>query len=207
MSEVIELNTGFASFALYQAVHLHFISPYDYFLYNGKTTITKDGFAKRKDRFTFHKLARKYNIHDMRNFFVANMLEKADRWTHEFIEPDAEDCYKNWQKRNQSLTYIFEQNVEKLMDLVDTPKQLLEVKTGNFPILLTQFLQNEICIETLVIMNDILGFFKSWDKKIDDDIFWPDIKLKCEKYTPFLRYDEDKFRNILKEKTKKYAQA
>jgi hypothetical protein len=46
-----------------------------------------------------------------------------------------------------------------------------------------------------------------WDKKIDDDIIWPDFKLKCEKYTPFLHYDKNKFKEILKEKIKENAEA
>lgn len=63
----------------------------------------------------------------------------------------------------------------------------------------------QISLETLVILNDIMNFFPMWNKKIDDDILWPDFKMKCEKYTPFLNYDKVKFKEILKEKIKEYA--
>jgi len=63
----------------------------------------------------------------------------------------------------------------------------------------------QVSLETLVILNDLLKFFPMWDKKIDDDIIWPDFKMKCEKYSPFLNYDKDKFKIILKDKIKEHA--
>jgi hypothetical protein len=44
-----------------------------------------------------------------------------------------------------------------------------------------------------------------WEKKIIDDIVWPELKNKCEKYKPFLFYDKNKMKNILQEKIKDYA--
>ena len=41
-------GTGFAAFALYNALKLHFTSKsYDYFKYNGKTNVTKTTFTER----------------------------------------------------------------------------------------------------------------------------------------------------------------
>jgi hypothetical protein len=31
--------------------------------------------------------------------------------------------------------------------------------------------------------------------------------MRCEKYKPFLNYDENKFKNILKEKMREHAEA
>jgi hypothetical protein len=46
-----------------------------------------------------------------------------------------------------------------------------------------------------------------WSKKIEDDIIWPNWEMKILKYKPFLNYDKVKFKAILKEKIKEYAEA
>jgi hypothetical protein len=61
-------------------------------------------------------------------------------------------------------------------------------------------MQNEVTIETVVILNDMMNFFPMWEKKITDDIIWPNWKLRLQKYSPFLIYDKPKFKAILKEK-------
>jgi hypothetical protein len=44
-----------------------------------------------------------------------------------------------------------------------------------------------------------------WDKKISDTIVWPSMRNKFVKYAPFIDYDKDKFKSILKETLKEYA--
>ena len=205
-------NGGFASFALYHALHLHFTSKsYDYVKYNGKTNITKDTFMRRKDRFTFYKLSRKYSIIELKDFFIANLLEKTDRWTNEFLGPESEDDYKKWQKRTQSLTYTFGNDIIELFNTLSDkdlgPEYLITVIDGQYPLLLNMMMQKEISIESLVVLNTLLNFFPMWEKKIDDTYVWPNIKMRCEKYKPFLNYDENKFKSILKENMREHAEA
>ena len=62
-------NTGFAAFAMWNALKLHFTSDsYDYFKYNGKTNVSKQSFTTRKDKYQFYKLSRKYSLEDFINF-------------------------------------------------------------------------------------------------------------------------------------------
>jgi hypothetical protein len=194
-------NSGFAAYALYNALHLHFTSKsYDYFKYNGKTNVTKDTFAKKKDKFTFYKLSRKYSITDLKYFYIANLLENPDQWSNELLSQDAEEIFKRWQKTNQSLTYIVQNDLDKLLDLVNNPNDLLRVKDNEHPILMLNVMSKSTQLETLIIMEDILNFFSMWDKKIIETYIWPSFKMKCLKYKPFLNYDKNKFKTILKEK-------
>jgi hypothetical protein len=55
------------------------------------------------------------------------------------------------------------------------------------------------------ILNDIMNFLPMWSKKITDDVVWPTYKRKIEKYTPFIVYDKEKFKESLKESLKEYA--
>lgn len=103
------------------------------------------------------------------------------------------------------MTYIFENDIIYLLSNGASPNEMLEVKPNSYPILMNLVQLKQVSLETLIILNEMLNFFPMWDKKIDDDIIWPDFKMKCEKYAPFLRYDPAKFKKILKEKIKEYA--
>ena len=192
-------NTGFEAFALYNALKTHFTSSsYDFFKYNGKTNVSKDSFMKNKAKYQFYKLSRKYSLEQLRNFFLANFIYGDSTWVGEMLGPEGDKAYSKWQKTNQSLTYVFENDIIRLVGN-DAPEQMLVVNDGQHPKLLREVMSGTIAIETMVILNDIMNFFPMWNRKISDDIIWPNWRLKCEKYAPFVTYDKVKFKNILKE--------
>jgi len=192
-------NTGFDAFALYNALKTHFTSSsYDFFKYNGKTNVSKDSFMKNKAKYQFYKLSRKYSLEQLRNFFLANFIYGDSTWVGEMLGPEGDKAYSKWQKTNQSLTYVFENDIIRLVGN-DAPDQMLIVNDGQHPKLLREVMSGTIAIETMVILNDIMNFFPMWNRKISDDIIWPNWRLKCEKYAPFVTYDKVKFKNILKE--------
>jgi hypothetical protein len=201
-----EEGSGFSAFAIFNAIKLHFTSDsYDFFRYNGKSNVTKENFANRKDKYSFYKLSRKYRNEDLLNFYIANFLVKDVSWIGDITGVEGEENYKQWQKRNQSLNYRFKEDILYLMDKVSVVTDLIKVKDGQYPLLLNQTMQGNVSIETLSILNHMMGFFDMWNKKISDTIIWPSWKRKCEKYTPFIKYDEAKFKETFKEAIKEYA--
>ena len=207
MSFQFEEGGGFSAFALYNAIKLHFTSDsYDFFKYGGKTNVSKSNFAVRKDKYSFYKLSRKYSLQDLRDFYVANFLVKNVSWIGEIANEEGESNYKDWQKRNQSLTYRFKEDIMYILDETDgNPNDSLKVVDGQHPQLLRYVWGHDVSIETLVILNDTLNFLPMWDKKITDTIVWPEWKRKIDGYSPFVNYDKDKFVSILKESLKDYA--
>jgi hypothetical protein len=142
---------------------------------------------------------------ELKDYYVANFLTNDIQWVGDVLGPDAEETFKKWQKRIQSLTYTFENDIIKLLDRVDNPNELLMVKKNEFPLLMQCAQQGDIALETLIILDDLMNFFPMWEKEIYDDIVWPNFRTKCMKYKPFLHYDKEKFKQILKEKVKEYA--
>ena len=192
-------NSGFAAFAMFHALKLHFTSDsYDYVKYNGKTNVTKTTFSTRKDKYSFYRLSRKFGLTELRDYYIANFMVEDIQWVGDILGPESEDNYKKWQKRIQSLTYTFENDIIKLLDRVDNPNDLLIVRNNEFPLLMQYVQQKDIALETLIILNDLMNFFPMWEKEIYDDLVWPNFKRKCEKYKPFLSYDKVKFKQILK---------
>lgn len=191
---------GFEAYALYNALKLHFTTKYDYVKYNGKSSVSKDSFMLRKDKFSYYKLSRKYKQEELFGFYVANLLVKPKSWIGDLISEDADSEYKVWLKTQQSITYLFEQDVALLFDMVDKPEDLLRVVDGQYPLLYNMLLQDKIRLETVIILNDMMKFLPMWSRKIEDDIVFPDFVLRCEKYKPFLNYDKAKLMQKLKEK-------
>jgi hypothetical protein len=201
-----EEGSGFSAFAIFNAIKLHFTSDsYDFFRYNGKSNVTKQNFANRKDKYSFYKLSRKYRNEELLNFYIANFLVKDVNWIGDITGVEGEENYKMWQKRNQSLNYRFKEDIMYLMGKVSVGSDMIKVKDGQYPLLLNETMQGAVTIETLSILNHMMGFFEMWNKKISDTIIWPTWKRKCEKYTPFIHYDESKYKETFKEAIKEYA--
>lgn len=195
--------TGYEAFALFNSLKLHFTQDsYDYFKYNGKSNVSVDAFENRKDKYHFYKLSRLYpNKEECALFIISNLLDKDNLWVGELLEPDAEVKFLARQKVIQSLSYTFENEVNKIFDECKNPNDLLRTN-GEYPKLLSMALFKEIQIETLCVLNSILNFVPMWTNKIDDTIRWPMYRKKILKYSPFINYDQTKFKSILKKALK-----
>lgn len=204
-------NTGFASFALYNSLKLHFTSDsYDYFKYNGKTNVSTATFTKRKDKYSFYKLSRKYSLEDLKDFYIANFISGNGDWVGDMTGPDGDEHYKKWQKTQQSLTYTFENDIIYLLDKVDgaefwTMDDYFKPIDGGWPNIITRLMKEDISLETVCILVDIVGCMPRWEKEITDDLIWPTWHRLIKKYTPFIQYDKEKVLHILKKKIREYA--
>ena len=109
---------------------------------------------------------------------------------------EGESRYEAWKKRNQSLSYVFKEETQKLFEdqKVD---EVFDCIKGHPPIL-KNFLNGNISIETLVIYDKIFLFGKDFDKKLLDPV-WETVSMKMKKYSPFLNIDVQRYRKLLKE--------
>jgi len=190
---------GYDLYGLYQAIKLHFTSEkYNFFQYDGKTRISIDAFQKRRDKFLFHRLARKYRDEEMVPFLVANFVHSDDNWTKSLLEEEAEETYREWKRVTDSMTKVYVEDLQKIATK-ETFNDLFKVEDGQFPKLLVAFLQKDVTIETLVILNNIFNFISIWDKKISDDIIYPKVSRKVRKYGAFLAVNVDKYKQLTKE--------
>jgi hypothetical protein len=203
-------NTGFAAYALWNALKLHFTSEsYDYFKYNGKTNVSKQTFTTNKSKYQFYKLSRKYDLDELKNFYIANFIQGKGDWVGDLLQ-DGDENYTKWQKTQQSLTYTFENDIIQMFDSVDgaefwTIEDYFKPIDGGWPMLITKMMHEKISLETVCILVDILGCMPRWEKQITEDIIWPTHRRIIKKYTPFISYDKEKCKQMLKEKIKQYA--
>lgn len=188
----------FDAYIQYLSLKNHFSKDkYDYHKYGGKSKASIESFNKRKDKYWFEKLSRQKSDEEIKNFYIANLVEADDPntlWIGNVIR-FGETSYKEWVKRQQSLQYIFTQQSQEMLSSSNL-EELFDCSRQHPPIL-KMFLSGKIDIETLVIWDKIFLFRNNFDKKLLDPI-WESVSMKIKKYTPFLNIVVFKYRKILK---------
>ena len=187
------MMSAFECYQEYLALKNHFSKPtYDYFKYNGKIKLNAASFDRRKDKLFFQKLAKHPDVH---NFLIANLSENEKSWIRELAySEEAEKTYKSWLKRQQSLSYVFKQ---ELGNLDIRFNENLICRDNEHPFLLKLYLGKQVSLDTLCLLLDISGAKKHWDSKMQYDLIWDTIRIKVEKYSPFITCDKDKMKNIV----------
>ena len=187
---------GFKAYKYYMAVKLHFTSKkYNVFETRGHVKGTREAFNSRNDRYIFEKLAQRYpDDRDIIQFFVSNFAYGND--TAIYGNGEAEEAYAEWQKRKQSITRVFIDDLANVMNFCDIHKfntdGIFKNIDGDLPVLTSMFLSGKITIESLRIIDDIEPFVNSW---VDDPmiaIVLGDKLLRIEKLKGFVKYDKDK---------------
>jgi len=192
------MNDPFESYKLYNALKLHFETDgYDAIKYHFKTSVKPTSFFKRKDKFFFAKLAKTYES-ELKDFYIANFKNDV-KYVGDMLNEGGEKYYRDHKKIMESLTYQFQTDINKLYDMDISFDELLVAEENNHPLIIKLWMQEEILLETIVILDSILGFVERENKKITDTIIWPDIYRKIMKYKPFVKFDRDKCLNLLKE--------
>ena len=192
-------------FRLYYAIRLHFTTNYDFFKYRGKTRKFGNLDSKRGKNFIF-RLEKKYG-NEFANFLVCMFasIKKEDVRLECLITSENEKIYDKWKTRMQSLPYHFEQDLNFLKDLEVSFNDLFKcsvvrngVKTKSHPLILKHYIKGDVNLETLIIIDIVLGYFTHWDSVMSDDFLWKELHFKIKKYKPFLSISKDRYKEILK---------
>ena len=181
--------TPVETYQSYLALKLHFEGKYDYFKYGGKTSASAESFEKRKDKFKFVKLSTKLSDPQILDYYLANFI-RGKKWIGDFDKT-------NWlehKKVNQSLEYVYQNDIEKLSTIAENFDILFKVGEGTHPKLVKAYLGKKISLETLVILEKVLHYREQFDAKISETYIWPKVSLLIKKYEPFLQIDVRAFR-------------
>lgn len=184
----------------YLAMKQHFTKDsYDYLKYCGRVKASANAFNKRKDRYFFERMSRQKSDEEIEQFFIANFASCDDPQSLYIadIVKNGEKTYVAWQKRNQSLSYIFKGEIESVFSGKDFDS-FFKSEENRHPQIVKEFLKQNISLETLVILDRILGYKSKFDKKLTDPV-WVLISKRITKYSPFLHIDVFRYKKILKE--------
>ncbi len=186
----------FESYKLYNALKLHFETDgYDAVKYNYKSNVTPQSFFKRKDKYFFAKLAKKYNG-NLKDFYISQFVN-TESYVGDMMDEEADKHYTNYKRIQESIHRVFSIDINKLGEQERKFDELFKSYHGQLPLVIKLWLQDEISLETVVILDSILGFIERESDKISDTIIWPDLKRRINKYKPFVNYTKDKCMKLL----------
>lgn len=195
---------GFDVYKIYLGVKLHFTTDsYDYIKYGGKSNAKLDTFTKRKDRYFFHKLSKRYNERDILDYFVANFVLNGDSWIGDLITNESVENFTKYRKYNESFKYHFRDDCVRINDDFISKRIRFDdgfgVPNGQHPRLLRLLIQRKINFQTAIYLNKHLSFFKNWDKEINEKVVWPKISGTMKRLTPFLNFNVTEAKMIMKD--------
>ena len=171
---------GFDVYRTYLAMKLHFSSDkFDFFQYDGKVNAKEETYQSRNDFYFFETLARKHTEQEIKEFMLASFVA-------------AENPSKVW------IGEDFDAVVEHMESTKTTFNNLFEAMGGHPP-LLKLYVKRQLHLETLIILDMVLGYVRIWDKEMRDPL-WETLSFKIKKYKPFLSIPSKKYKALLLDK-------
>ena len=187
--------TPFQCYQRYLVLKKHFGDPgFNGEKYNWKTNASLASFDKRRDKYYFHTLSKKL---DPEGLLVSNLVDNPDMWIRDLVQsPEASSCYTSWVKRRDSLTRVFQSELELLDDDMKSNFLVLD----QWPPVFVLYKQKKLSLETMVLLDDTLSLIPYWDKTIKENVVWPILRNKIVKYKPFIQYDKKKIKEVFKDR-------
>ena len=123
---------GFEVYKTYLALKLHFSKDnYNFFTFNGKSRASLQSFEKRKDKYFFKKIGSKYNEKEIVNFLLSHFIEDDNCWIGN-ISVNKSKTYTEWNNKIQSMSFVFQNEMDALSDIEEDFDSLFRVKNGIF---------------------------------------------------------------------------
>lgn len=160
-------NNGYQAYQIYQSLKLHFTTDYDAVKYNYKTSVKQSSFDRRRDRYFFEKLSRRFNKEELIHYFTANLIENQKVW----IGDMSDEIYSAYVARYDKLTYMFDEDVKFLYNKGYTFDQLCSITEDcSTNPLLEALRAHEIRLETVVLLDILVNFLKRLRSIISDPL-------------------------------------
>lgn len=191
--------TGYQAYVCYLAMFRHFKTDgYDFIKYRGKVKVKRSTYDSRKDKYQFEKLARKYKYEELVGLLVSHFsLKDGGLWIGDILTDDFASGHLSWQKRMQSISFVFEQDLLKLKEL-DVPFDKLFKCIDGHPHIIKMLLGQHIAIESVIILDKAIHFIKNIQEPLQDDFVFEILNKRIYKYSKFIQIqDIQKYKDII----------
>lgn len=194
---------GFKAYRYYLALKLHFTTDkFNVFENKGNVRGSYESFNARNDKHLFDKLARKFSTdQELIQFMVAQFVYNNPTFIYGLEQAD--DNYTEWCKVKQSITKIFQDDLNQLQLEVEkysyTVDQLFNCTLNDFPVIIKLYLGKRIHPQTLAILTDMgtpvaeLANNPSVGLVLDNEL------RIIYKMSGFFKYDKEKLSKIFNE--------
>ena len=156
---------GFQTYQIYQSLKLHFTTDYDAVKYNYKTAVRQDTFERRRDRYFFEKLSRRFNKEKLIHYFTANLVHNPKVWIGDMTE----EIYNDYIARYDKLTYMVTQDMKLMAEKGYSFDDICSTSDNNSANPLLESLRaDEIHLESVVLVDILVNFLKRLKRDLND---------------------------------------
>jgi hypothetical protein len=120
-----------------------------------------------------------------------------------FAIEEANEYYLEWQKRKQSISRIFKDDLNTIE--LESQKnalsldQIINFTLNEYPSIIKLYLGKKIAIESISILNDLLDFIPKWKQNPSAMLILESDIRKIEKIKGFVKYEQEKIKPIFNE--------
>jgi hypothetical protein len=158
---------GYQTYQIYQSLKLHFTTDYDAVKYNYKTAVRQDTFERRRDRYFFEKLSRRFNKEKLIHYFTANLIHNPKVW----IGDMKEETYNEYISRYDKLTYMVTQDMKLMAEKGYSFDDICSTSDNNSTNPLLESLRaDEIHLESVVLVDILVNFLKKLKRDLNDPL-------------------------------------
>lgn len=180
--------TGFRAFQYYIALKLHFTKPtFSVFKNKGFLKGSYERYLSRQDYRLYENLARQYpEDKTLIQFLASNMMYNNFGVVYEMSR--GEENFREYQRRRQSITKIFTDDLYHLLNNGIYIKKPLQFSKS----VLDYYIGKKITLETVRILDDCMGNTISLLKNTEAAMLFTEDLLILEKSKGFVKYDINK---------------
>jgi hypothetical protein len=120
-----------------------------------------------------------------------------------FAIEEANEYYLEWQKRKQSISRIFKDDLNTIE--LESQKnalsldQIINFTLNEYPSIIKLYLGKKIAIESISILNDLLDFIPKWKQNPSGMLILESDIRRIEKLKGFVKYEQEKIKPIFNE--------
>lgn len=190
----------------YKSLKLHFTpsAQYDFFKYHGKSLsdVELEGFDTSRYVGFCNKISKGRTRIEIFEFLLSNIATIEDQWIDSFLE--GESNWKEWKKRQESLTYRFTSDTKILFEPPMHISRYFKSIDGEYPSVLVKLMRKEISLETVVILDLVFDFNSRLLTQYDRDFVAGPVTRLIDRYQPFVvkyhNLDLTNFKIIIKKR-------
>ena len=116
------------------------------------------------------------------------------------MDPTAKKNYVEYKRVHESIHRVFEKDINTLGNNKEFDDLLVVNNINTPPEIIRRWMEEDITLETVVILDQLTNFVEKEGSKITETLFWPDTSRKIKKYSPFVNFKKDKCLNIIKKR-------
>lgn len=158
---------GYQAYQIYQSLKLHFTSDYDAVKYNYRSSVKRDTFERRRDRYFFEKLSRRLNREKLIHYFTSNLIQNSGVWVGDMTD----EIYNAYTARYDKLTYMLSQDMNLMSDKGYSFDQLCTTSDNNTSNPFLEALRSgEIQLESVVLVDTMVNFLSRLKSDLSDPL-------------------------------------